>query len=137
MITGPHSIILDSEALSLVAADAASARAWMAVAVRTDSVLYASAATLAEVTDGSGRDALIRRATAFVRIEPVTADTGFQAGRLRAAAKNSRKKARDLTVDAIVAATALALPTPVVVVTSDPGDLELLLATTTVKVMPI
>lgn len=137
MITGPHSILLDSEALSLIATDAASAKVWMAVTLRTDSVLYASAATLAEVTDGSGRDALIRRARAFVRIEPVTPNIGFQAGRLRARSADSRRKPRDLTVDAIVAATALALPSPRVVVTSDPADLKLLLADTPVKVLPI
>jgi hypothetical protein len=39
-----------------------------------------------------------------------------------------------LTVDAIVAATALTLPTPVVVLTSDVSDLSLLLADTTVIV---
>lgn len=135
MIASPHSILLDSEALALIAADAASAQAWTAVALRTDSVLYASAATLAEVTDGSGRDALIRRACAFVRIVPVVADIGFQAGRLRAAATTSRRKPRDLTVGSIVAATALALPSPTVVVTSDPTDLDLLLSGTPVKVL--
>jgi hypothetical protein len=39
-----------------------------------------------------------------------------------------------MTVDAVVAATALALHGPVVVLTADDGDLDLLLADTPVKV---
>lgn len=90
--------------------------------------------TLAEVTDGSARDAGVRRAAEALRVEPVTEEIGHGAGRLRAAAAASRRKARDMTVDAVVAATALALRGPVVVLTADDGDLDLLLADTRVKV---
>lgn len=88
----------------------AACRPWVTFAKRGDSVVYASCLTLAAVTDGTaGRSAIAR-------------------GQLRAAAAASRRKHRDLTVDAVVAATALTLPTPLVVLTSDPEDLRLLLA---------
>lgn len=60
MIVGPHSILLDSEALSALAAQGRQMQAWATVARRTDSTLHASAVTLAEVTDGSPRDAQVR-----------------------------------------------------------------------------
>ena len=63
MIVRPQSILLDAEALSALAAGERRMQAWATVARRTDSVLYASAATLAETTDGSPRDAEVRRAS--------------------------------------------------------------------------
>lgn len=136
-MTGTHSILLDSEALSLVAQDDPRMQAWKVLAHRTDSVLFASAATLAETTDGSGRDANVRRAASFVRFVPVTTEIGFLAGRLRSAAARGRRKHRDLTLDTLVAATALGLPGPTVVVTSDASDLALLTAGTKVKVIAV
>jgi hypothetical protein len=96
--------------------------------------LYVSAITLAEATDGSPRDANIRREIKAMTIEPVSDLIGFLAGRRRAIAGPVRRKARSLTVDAVVAATAMTLPEPVVVLTGDPGDLELLLGGTGIKV---
>lgn len=134
MIVGPHSILLDSEALSVLADDGRQMQAWATVARRTDSTLHASAVTLAEVTDGTARDARVRRAAKALRVEEVTEGIGYSAGRLRADAASARRKARDMTVDAVVAATAQSLRGPVVVLTTDDGDLELLLADTEVKV---
>ncbi|MFC7621677.1 PIN domain-containing protein [Microlunatus sp. GCM10028923] len=128
MIIRPHSILLDAEALSALATGARIMQAWATVARRSDSVLHASAITLVEVTDGTARDSAVRRISKALRIDPVTEEIGYTAGRLRAAAASARRKPRDLTVDAIVAATALALPAPVVVLTGDPGDLGMLLA---------
>ena len=137
MIVRPHSILLDAEAVSALAADARSMQAWATVARRTDSTLHASTVTLAEVADGSPRDAAVRRIAKALRLEVVTADIGYQAGQLRAGAASTRRKQRDLTVDAVVAATALSLPQPVVVLTSDPDDLQRLLADTAVAVESI
>ena len=134
MIVRPHSILLDAEALASLAADGRRMQAWATVARRTDSTLHASTLTLAEVTDGTARDAGVRRITKAIRLAEVTEDIGYRAGRLRAAAAVTRRKTRDLTVDAVVAATALVLPPPVVVLTSDAGDLRLLLAGTAVRV---
>lgn len=134
MITRPHAILLDAEALSALAADDRRMQAWATVARRTDSTLHASTVTLAEVVDGTARDARLRRAVKGVRLVDVTEAIGFTAGRLRAAGSSTRRKLRDLTVDAIVAATALQLPAPVVVLTSAPRDLKLLLAETPIKI---
>jgi len=127
MIVRPHSILLDAEGLAAYARNDRRMLAWSLFARRTDSVMFASTATLAEVTDGSARDAAIRRIAKHVRLCEVTSDIGYRAGALRAPAASSRRKPRDLTVDAIVAATALALPAPVIVLTSDAADLRLLL----------
>lgn len=134
MIVGPHSILLDSEALSALAAQGRQMQAWATVARRTDSTLHASAVTLAEVTDGSPRDAQVRRVVKALRVEDVTEEIGYNAGRRRAVAASARRKARDLTVDAVVAATALSFRRPAVALTTDDSDLELLLADTGVKV---
>lgn len=90
-----------------------------------------------EVTDGTSRDIGVRRVAKTLDREVVSEQIGYRAGRLRAAAASSRRKPRDLTVDAIVAATALTLRAPVVVLTSDPTDLRLLLTSTAVKVESI
>lgn len=134
MIARPHSLLLDSEALSAFAAGRSSMQAWATVARRTDSVLYASTLTLTEVTDGTARDAQVHRAVNAVRLESVTEQVGFRAGSLRVRAVVTRRKARDLTVDAVVAATALVLPGPTIVLTSDQSDLGLLLDGTAVRV---
>jgi predicted nucleic acid-binding protein len=127
MIVRPHSILLDAEAQSALARDDRSMQAWATFAKRSDSVMFASCLTLAEVTDGTARDVSVRRAAKAVRLVDVSPEIGYRAGQLRSAA-GCRRKHRDLTVDAVVAATALTLPIPVVVLTSDPEDLRLLLA---------
>ncbi|MFT4163767.1 MAG: hypothetical protein QM650_00820 [Microlunatus sp.] len=128
---------MDAEALSALAENDRRMQVWMLVARRTDSVLYASTATFVEVTDGSLRDARVRRAVKALRLREVTEAIGFRAGALRAGAVASRSKPRDLTVDSIVAATALELPPPVVVLTSDVGGLRLLLSDSAIRVESI
>ena len=54
--------------------------------------------------------------------EPFTLAHAWDAGRLL-----GHSGGRDMTIDAIVAATALAMPKPVALLTSDPGDLVRLL----------
>jgi predicted nucleic acid-binding protein len=137
MIARRHSILLDSEALSALARGERRMQAWAVVARRTDSALFASTVVLAEATDGTARDAGVRRAAKTLRLLPVTDAIGYLAGGLRAAAGRSRRKPRDLTVDAIVAATALSLPGRAVVLTADPEDIALLLAMSPVKVEAI
>jgi len=133
----PHSLLLDSEALSALAADDKRIQPWAVFARRTDSTFHASTVTLAEVTDGSARDVDVRRAAKAIRLVDVSTEIGYTAGALRAPAVTSRRTARDLTVDAVVAATALSLPAPVVVLTSDESDLALLLQDTPVRIEPL
>lgn len=134
-IVGPQSIVLDAEALSALASGERRMQPWAEVARRTDSIFYASAATLVGITDGSSRDARIRQVAKLVRLVDVDDAIGYRAGALRAGPARRRRKPRDITVDAIVAATASGLAAPAVVVTSDPGDLALLLTDTDVPVL--
>lgn len=133
-IAVPHSILLDAEALSALADGEHRIQVWAAVARRTDSTLFASTLTLVEAARGGSRDARVRLALKALTLVPVTESIGFDAGRLRAAVASGRRTARDLSVDAVVAATALSLAHPVVVLTSDADDLKLLLAGTAVRV---
>ena len=132
----PRSILLDAEALSALASADRRMQAWATAARTIDATLYVSALTFAEVADGTARDASVRRAAKAVRVLPVDEHLGYLAGKLRAGS-SSRRKPRDLTVDAVVAATALSLPTPTVVLTCDVDDLSSLLADTTVEVSAI
>lgn len=134
MILRPHSILLDAEPLSALALGKRRMQAWAEVTRRTDSILFASTATLAEVTDGTARDSQVRRVAEAVRLIPVSDAIGYRAGALRSQAAAGRRKVRDLTIDALVAATATGLARPVVVLTTDVADLELLLSDTDVRV---
>jgi predicted nucleic acid-binding protein len=133
----PRSVLLDAEAVSAYAAGSVTVFPLVAAARRAGATLCASSATLAEATDGSARDAVVRRAMRAVETRPVTDEIGYRAGALRARSAASRKKPRALTVDALVAATALTLPSPVVVLTSDPDDMVSLLDDSHVVVEPV
>jgi len=122
-------LLLDADALSRLARNDRAMQPWLAVVAAGRAVMHVSAATLAEVVDGSARDAAVHRVVnTELTCEQVTEDIGFRAGRLRASATAARRKPRELTVDALVVATACDLPRPVVILTSDPGDIDLLLA---------
>ena len=60
----------------------------------------------------------------------------MRAGALRTRADRARRKKRDLTVDAVVAATAVELA-PSVVLTADKPDLELLVEGFDVKISAV
>lgn len=127
-ISGPQRIVLDSHALTQLAARSTEMQHWAAAVRQSGSTFYLSAVTLAETTNGTARDTTVRRAVSGIKIIDVTKDIGYLAGTLRAAGVSSRKKPRDLTVDALVAATALSLRPPVVILTSDKSDFDLMLA---------
>ena len=130
----PRTIVADAEAVALIAVRDRQMLPWLAWLKQHDARLYITGATLAEVTDGTSRDVAVRRVVASATIVPTDEAIGFQAGKLRAEAAGVRKKPRDLTVDAIVAATARSLPSPAVVITGDPDDFNLLLQGSTVRV---
>ncbi|MCL2850421.1 MAG: hypothetical protein FWE61_10315, partial [Micrococcales bacterium] len=110
-------VVLDAEAVSLLASADRAMYCWAQLAHDADAVLRTSSLTLTETTDGTPRAARVHNALRIfaVRTIEVTDDIAVTAGRLRAQAAKTRRKARDLTVDAVVAATALALPAPVLV----------------------
>lgn len=111
--------------------------AWAVAAERGDAELHVSALTLAELADGGPRDVALHFALRALRLHDVTSRIGFDAGRRRKEASARRGKPRDLTVDAVVAATAASLAGRVVVLTSDRADMELLLADDSVRVEAI
>jgi len=83
-----------------------------------------SAITLTEVLRGDPRDASVHRVLDRIIVLPVSPELGRKAGELLGAAGLSGHRC---AIDAVVAATALGLPRPVVLLTSDPGDLSKLI----------
>jgi predicted nucleic acid-binding protein len=125
-------VVLDAEAVSRLTERTQAAQVWATFIRKQKARLHVSALTLAEVTTGSPRDAGLRHAVSRMATHDVTPEIAFAAGAMRARVR--RRKQRDLTVDAVVAATAVSLPGPVVVLTSDPEDLTALLEGTDVRV---
>lgn len=93
--------------------------------LRNDHRLVVPSIVLAEVMNGSAADAAIWNVVKRIPIVAVDAKIAARAGALRTKAHAVRRKPRDLTVDAVVASIAMEV-TPSVVVTSDPGDIALL-----------
>ncbi|MER7079546.1 Predicted nucleic acid-binding protein, contains PIN domain [Saccharopolyspora kobensis] len=114
-------LVLDSEGLSKLASGDARARSYLEVARARRARVVASAITLTEVLRGGGRDALAHRVLSRITIVPVSAEIARAAGELLCATGMSGHRC---AIDAVVAATALELARPVVILTSDPDDLN-------------
>lgn len=114
-------LVLDNEALSRAATDRAMYIRLYAAYLDGRRVLT-SAAILAEALRGSPRDAGVHRVLNRVAVEPVSAAIGELAGKLIGEAHLGSGQA----VDAILVATALGEAGPVVIATSDLGDLSAL-----------
>jgi predicted nucleic acid-binding protein len=76
-----------------------------------------SAITMTEVLRGGPRDAAVHRVLSRITVVPVTAEIARRAGELLGKTGLSGRRC------AVVAATALELERPVVLLTSDPDDL--------------
>jgi hypothetical protein len=96
-------MVLDNEGLSKAATDRAM-YVRLKVAYDEGHRVLTSAAVLAEVLRGGGRDAEVHRVLARVAVEPVSEAIGQRAGHLIGAARMATADA----VDAMVAATAMA-----------------------------
>jgi predicted nucleic acid-binding protein len=125
-------MVLDNEGVSKAATDRAM-YVRLKVAYDEGHRVITSAAVLAELLRGSGRDAQLHRVLARVAVEPVSEAVGQRAGYLIGAAKLSSGQA----VDAMVAATAIAAAeqaeaadraASVLIVTSDMPHLTKLIA---------
>ncbi|MGW5642621.1 type II toxin-antitoxin system VapC family toxin [Saccharopolyspora sp. NPDC003752] len=114
-------LVLDSEGLSKLAAGDGRARAYLETARLRRSRVVVSAITLTEVLRGCARDALVYRVLSRVSVVPVTPELARAAGELLGATGLSGHRC---AIDAVVAATALELARPVVLLTSDPDDLS-------------
>ena len=84
--------------------------------------VVASAVTLTEVLRGSSRDSRVHRVLKKVEVIPLTRELGRSAGELL----GTSGLPATASIDAMVVATALVQARPVMILTSDPGDLSAL-----------
>jgi len=113
--------VLDSEGLSKLAVGDARARAYLETALARRARVVVSAITLAEVLRGGPRDTPVHRVLSRIAVLPVSPEIARRAGELLGAAGLSGHRC---AINAVVAATALELERPVVLLTSDPDDLS-------------
>ena len=116
-------LVLDSEGLSKLAVGDVRAHAYLDSARVRRARVAISALTLTEVLRGGPRDVSVYRVLSRITVVPVTADIARRAGELLGATRLSGHRC---AIDAVVAATALELERPVVLLTSDPDDLNML-----------
>lgn len=130
-------LVLDAEGVSKAAVNDRSVQAWLERARELDADVVLSAVTLAEVMRGVARDAGCNRVVKAADVWPADEPLARRAGRLLGTAGS------DATIDALVAATALAAGERTggvhcIVLTSDPGDLAALLSDQRgVRVVPV
>ena len=130
-------LVLDAEGVSKAAANDPRVQAWLERARELDADLIVSAVTVAEVVRGVARDAGRNRVLNAADIWPADESLSRRAGRLLGTAHS------DATIDALVAATAVTArerygATRCVVLTSDPNDLNALLADEPrVRIVPV
>jgi predicted nucleic acid-binding protein len=123
----PVRCVLDSGGLTALTGASHHARAWLRWVVEHEGSICVPTPTLVECTTGDGgRDAEVNRILGVLQraaavLEAPDEVIARRAGRLRFAAKS------DDGVDALVAAAAVGSGSPVVLLTSDPEDLERLL----------
>jgi predicted nucleic acid-binding protein len=113
-------LVLDSEGLSKLAAGEGRVLARIKAARERGATVVVSAITLAEVLRGGSRDGSVHRVLSRIMTVPVTPELGRAAGELLGAAGLSGHRC---AIDSVVAATALVMSRPVVLLTSDPDDL--------------
>ena len=120
-------LVLDAEGVSKAASHDQSVQAWLERARELDADIAVSAVTVAEVVRGTARDARVNRVLKAADLRPAAEPLARHAGRLVGRARS------DATIDALVAATALAAiegngtAGRCVLLTSDPRDLRTLL----------
>jgi predicted nucleic acid-binding protein len=114
------SLVLDSEGISKLAAGDSRVRAYLETARTRRARVAVSAITLTEVLRGGARDAAVHHVISRITVVPVSAEIARSAGELLGKTGLSGHRC---AIDAVVAATALGLERPVVLLTSDPDDL--------------
>ncbi|MET8982172.1 PIN domain-containing protein [Streptomyces sp. NPDC004539] len=116
-------LVLDREGLSRLIRRDLELTEWLAAAEAEDIRVVTSSVTLVEARNPRTGQARFDYAVSRVNIVPPSEAIARQASRLLAEAGLHGHK---YALDAIVAATALASPRPVTVLTSDPDDLTVL-----------
>lgn len=116
-------LVLDSEGLAKAVQRDREVTGWLALARADDLRVITSAATLVEIIHPRIKRPAFEWTLSKIVIEPVTERIArHSAALLGDAGWHGHKHA----IDAILAATALAAPGPVTVLTSDPEDLQAL-----------
>jgi len=113
-------LVLDCEGLVKLAAGDQRVRAFLRSTHERGARVVVSAITLTEALRGGPRDVAIHRVLSRIIVAPVSPETGRRAGELLGATGLSGHRC---AIDAVVAATALDLVRPIVVLTSDPDDM--------------
>ncbi|MEV4016653.1 PIN domain-containing protein [Nonomuraea angiospora] len=116
-------LVLDSEGLAKAALRDRTVTAWLALARADDLRVITSAATLVEVVHPRVNRPALEWTLSRLVIEPVTEPIARHAATLLSDADLHGHK---YAIDAMLSATALAAPSPVTVLTSDPEDLTTL-----------
>ncbi|MCX5198695.1 DNA-binding protein [Streptomyces sp. NBC_00249] len=112
-------LVLDCEGLAKAVQRDRTVTRWLTLARADDMRVITSSATLVEVVHPEINMPALKWALSRVVVQPVTEEIAHQAtGLLRDAGLHGHKYA----IDAMLAATALAAPGPVTVLTSDPSD---------------
>lgn len=114
-------LVLDSEGLSKLAAGDPRTRGYLDSAREQGARVAVSAITLTEALRGGPRDAAVHRVLSRIIVIPVTGAIARRAGELLGATGLSGHRC---AIDAVIAATALEMERPVVLLTSDPDDLN-------------
>jgi predicted nucleic acid-binding protein len=116
-------LVLDCEGLAKAVRRDRDLTTWLALARADDLRVITSAATLVEVVHPRVKRPALEWTLSRIVIEPVTEETARRAAALLAdAGLHGHRHA----IDAVLAATALASPGPVTILTSDPEDLTAL-----------
>jgi predicted nucleic acid-binding protein len=112
--------VLDAEGIVKLADGDLRTRGYFEAARERKSQVVTAASALAEVLRGGPRDARLHRVLSRVTVVPVDKSLGRAAGELLGRAGLS---GHQCTIDALLAAVAVGLPRPVVLLTSDPEDM--------------
>lgn len=128
-------MVLDAQGLAKLASGDPAVRALVRSARARDGEIVTAASTLAEVLRGGPKDAPVHQALKHVTVVTIDATLGRKAGELLGATSTPDRAAPDHaapdrteaghadTADALLAVVALARQPPVVLLTSDPGDM--------------
>jgi predicted nucleic acid-binding protein len=119
-VSSGGTLVLDSEGLVKLASGDDRTRAFLTTARERGARVVVSAITLTEVLRGGPRDASVHRVLSRIVVLSVSPELGRRAGELLGATGLSGHRC---AIDAVVAATALELPRPLLLLTSDLDDL--------------
>ena len=113
-------VVLDAQGLVKLATGDPAVRALVQTAHQRYDPVVTAASTLAEVLRGGSADARNHRVLQRVTVANIDKEAGRKAGELLGATGLSGHRC---TVDAMLAAVALAQPRPALLLTSDPDDM--------------